>query len=957
MLSQVPTGTPVVVLDATGTAVPLATQAAANIIKTGDPIWCPTGQTPGGAGCTAAETNVGSVITDLGSKTAADGTVYFTSSYATNDATFDGSTSALTAWANYQLTLQGGWNGSTGGSYGLSGVTTFTVPVSVINWNNDVTINDITISGATGDGLTVTEASGSTGNINLNNVKSNGNSGRGAKLDNSKGSGAITVTSTTYSGDPSPSSQFNNNGGDGLDASSTSDITLTDVTASGSTGGAGAVLDNCIISFGSCTSGNNSSSISGAPGQVIIDPSTFNNNWLDGLDVTSNGFINLIDVTADNNGQSGISGSGAVLDNSASTNPYAVELDYSTGNEFNGNYNDGLNIHSKSNINIDGVTADGNLTGDGAYLNNTYSTTSSAMSVDFLTGASSYFGESGAGNSNGANGLEVYSNGDVYLVNVTADNNVLDGALLGSIADPIGGSICVDFNCSTSSAISGSSSEFNGNTGGDGLHISTKGDVTLTDVTSSSNTGYGTFIKNLGSTNVDFTLSDVTADGNTVGDGAYIYNIVGSAGVDHSSFDGNQRDGLEVFSGDLSFLNVDASGNNSGGAYIESGGNVTFSDVTADGNTGVGGGVSIDNTTGSGYVSIDPSTFDGNTGGNGLHILTNGDVTLSGVDANGNTGEGVSIDNTTGSGYVSIDPSTFDGNTGGDGLHILTNGAVTLTEVDASGNAGVGTYIKNVGSTNVDFTLSDVTADGNTVGRGAYIWNTAGPVGVDQSSFDGNQQDGLFIFSGDLSFLNVEANGNITGNGAFIESGGYVSIDPSTFDGNQQDGLSISSTGDASLSGVDANGNTGEGVSIGSSGNVTLTDVTSSGNAAGGVSINNTTGSGYVSIDPSTFDGNTGGDGLHILTNGAVTLTEVDASGNAGVGTYIKNVGSTNVDFTLSDVTADGNTVGRRRLHLEHSRPGWRRPKFLRWQPAGRTVHLFGRSLLLERGGQRQYYW
>ena len=129
------------------------------------------------------------------------------------------------------------------------------------------------------------------------------------------------------------------------------------------------------------------------------------------------------------------------------------------------------------------------------------------MSVDFRTGAPSYFGELGTGNGNGANGLEVYSNGDVYLVNVTADNNVLDGALLGSIADRIGGSICVDFNCSTITAISGSSSEFNGNTGGNGLSISTKGAVTLTEVDASGNTGYGTLIENLGSTNVGFTLS------------------------------------------------------------------------------------------------------------------------------------------------------------------------------------------------------------------------------------------------------------------------------------------------------------------------------------------------------------------------------------------------------------------------------------------------------------------
>ena len=41
LVGSVPTGTPVVVLDATGTPVPLATQAAADILNTGDPIWCP----------------------------------------------------------------------------------------------------------------------------------------------------------------------------------------------------------------------------------------------------------------------------------------------------------------------------------------------------------------------------------------------------------------------------------------------------------------------------------------------------------------------------------------------------------------------------------------------------------------------------------------------------------------------------------------------------------------------------------------------------------------------------------------------------------------------------------------------------------------------------------------------------------------------------------------------------
>jgi len=87
-VAQVPSGIQVVAVDSTGTVQPLATQAAADIIATGDPIWCPSGQTPGGAGCTAAETTVAALITDLNGKTG-DGTIYFTSTYSTNDATFD----------------------------------------------------------------------------------------------------------------------------------------------------------------------------------------------------------------------------------------------------------------------------------------------------------------------------------------------------------------------------------------------------------------------------------------------------------------------------------------------------------------------------------------------------------------------------------------------------------------------------------------------------------------------------------------------------------------------------------------------------------------------------------------------------------------------------------------------------------------------------------------------------
>ncbi len=92
----------------------------------------------------------------------------------------------------------------------------------------NVTINDVIISSATGDGLTVTMSPASTGDIVLNNVKSNNNTGRGAYLDNCafsgtcQASGKITVNSGEFS---------NNQGGQGLYALSAGDITVNNVTA------------------------------------------------------------------------------------------------------------------------------------------------------------------------------------------------------------------------------------------------------------------------------------------------------------------------------------------------------------------------------------------------------------------------------------------------------------------------------------------------------------------------------------------------------------------------------------------------------------------------------------------------------------------------------------------------------------------------------------------------------
>ncbi len=65
ILEQLPAGTELVALNEAGDVEPLASEAAAQIIATSDPMWCPDGVTPGGAGCTSSFADFASLITAL----------------------------------------------------------------------------------------------------------------------------------------------------------------------------------------------------------------------------------------------------------------------------------------------------------------------------------------------------------------------------------------------------------------------------------------------------------------------------------------------------------------------------------------------------------------------------------------------------------------------------------------------------------------------------------------------------------------------------------------------------------------------------------------------------------------------------------------------------------------------------------------------------------------------------
>ena len=180
----------------------------------------------------------------------------------------------------------------------------------------------------TGDGLTVTVSASSTGDIVLNNVKSNNNAGRGADLDNCalsgtcQASGKIKVNSGEFS---------NNQGGAGLFALSAGDVTIDNVTADDNYY-QGASIQNYLTS---------------ATNAVTISNSTFNDNGnsigSSGLFVHSNGNITLKSVIVDNNNTLAVSGKyGSNLGTSLN-----IVIDKS---DFSSNGNDGIYIGAAQSV-------------------------------------------------------------------------------------------------------------------------------------------------------------------------------------------------------------------------------------------------------------------------------------------------------------------------------------------------------------------------------------------------------------------------------------------------------------------------------------------------------------------------------------------------------------------------------------------------------------------------------
>jgi hypothetical protein len=193
LLESVPENTDLMVLDQNGEPLSLVIQQTADIIANSDPVWCPDGvaPTPGANGCTASYATMNDLLAFEGAyinSQNVNGTIWITSGTVGDVGliNIDGST-IYSNWANYSLTLQGGWSGFSGDTT-IGSNSVFSVPIWIFNWYNTVAINNITNTG----GLDITAS-----NLTINNSTFSGNSGDGASFHSW---GNVAINTSTFNG-------------------------------------------------------------------------------------------------------------------------------------------------------------------------------------------------------------------------------------------------------------------------------------------------------------------------------------------------------------------------------------------------------------------------------------------------------------------------------------------------------------------------------------------------------------------------------------------------------------------------------------------------------------------------------------------------------------------------------------------------------------------------------------
>lgn len=385
-----------------------------------DPIWCPDGTTPtpGSSGCTSSFASLGELVDFLTiNQPTNNGTIWMEQGPDMSSGAIVINGGLATTWSNFALTLRGGWGGVSGDG-SITGTTTFTNQISIVGWQNDVSINDIVVQNTGGVGIWVQTS----GDIALDDVSSNGNADNGAYLENCGyrrdfvnggwrclGSQTSTVTLTG-------TNSFNNNGTSfdgaiGAYILTNGDVALNNVTANenmmdtNDNGGVGVLVES------------NGGDI------AVTGTNTFNGNSLSGAQfwTSGTGNVSLQNLNVSSNAWNGIGISLQTGDATVSgTNTFSdvggdAIIILSDGDIFAAN----LNTNNTGGIHLETSSGSVSLTGTSLFNNTIYQ-----MHTVFIQAADDVYVE-GVTSMNGpyGDGIKIGANGDVTVKCTQSVNN------------------------------------------------------------------------------------------------------------------------------------------------------------------------------------------------------------------------------------------------------------------------------------------------------------------------------------------------------------------------------------------------------------------------------------------------------------------------------------------------------------------------------------------------------
>ena len=748
-----------------------------------------------------------------------------------------------------------------------------------------------------GDGLVVYTLKSAT----FNTVDASYNSGNGLTLDNCQynaglgictGSGNIMFTSPANAGWYG-ANYFLGNSGTGLYINTSSKLIIYNTSAYDNLGN-GLEIQNPYTT----------SSVT-LQAKLANFTNVFRNNGLTGVLIDANGSIQIYDTEADLNGSNGFhlstlsainlsnvsafgnDGTGLLIDhsNSAAT----INLKNKTKNaqgEYSENGLNGIEITTLGSISLYNIVASDN-DGSGMVLDTCVSNSSMCVGAGKIS-INTYYSQINTFDGNGEYGLSITSAGNVTLTYVSASENGDMGMYIDTSLSAA--SITIKNSIRTGTA------DYSYN-GGDGINISTNGNITINNVSASNNTGSGMVLDNC-----QFSGGECLGFGKVTVKG--IYSQV-------NEFSSNHDYGVYIKSGGaVSLINTQANQNGSNGLYVNNSLELAIQSVTISVTKGI---TNTFNYNGSNEQGVYP----------GIEIHTFGNIYLNVTEANNNYAAGAYLYNQDASisaSSIKILESDFSGNQGS-GLLAFSKGVIYLNGVSASYNSLIYSDIVLEGETVYERLTSISTYDtwwfeitsGTTVTDFAII--------LESLEFDGLLElydaEGNLLASDDNSYSEYDAEIDIE----LLETGVYyihvlaadanhgnytLSINDETHLYNTYFnfyGALIDNTAGAASVIVtkgkvnyynEFTDNNYRGIEIDSKNTINAYNILASDNGDTGAYFANNTGFGKLTVkmlakgDVAEYDSNSEW-GLYAVSRGVITLTNISASSNGSAGALVNN--------------------------------------------------------------------